>query len=187
MLGMGFWHHGRSEVTSALDSPQYSLHAMYCGSKNPAPTLSPPRPVASSRRTVENRKPCFNEKRTLKASSSKSRPLRIPLLRKVVAMPNDTPERMMSRSWRVVDWPFAARLFANRRRPEKLRRAHGLSAYGAERKIPAGEIICSKAAVSANPGGWLGKKMSPRARTTSTERRCATWAMTIPTTASRLS
>lgn len=157
---------------------------MYCGSINPAPTLNPPRPVARSRRIVLIRKPYLSEMRTLNASSSRSRPLRIPLLRKVEAMPNDMPERKVSRSCHGVDCPFVGKLFANKSTPEKVRRAQELSAYGAERNSPAGDIMCSKAAVRAKSDGWLGKTVMPRANTTSTERRCATWAITTPTRAS---
>ena len=185
MLGMVFWHQGLNELASAFNCPQYSFHAMYCGSKNPAPTLRPPSPVARRRWIVVKRKPCLSEIRTLKASSSKSRPLRIPLLRKVVAMPNDMPDSRTSRSCPTVGWPFEAKLFANKRTPKRVRRAQELSAYGAERKSPAGDIICRKAAVRANPDGRLGKIVMPRAKRTSTERRCATWAMATATSASR--
>jgi hypothetical protein len=150
----------------------------------PVATLNPPKPVATSRRTVVTRKLCIKEKRTLKASSSNSKPLRIPLLRKVVAMPNDTPDSRTRRSCPIVGCPFEAKLFANKSTPEKVRRAQELSANGAERKSPAGDIICRKAAVRENPDGRLGKILMPRPKRTSTERRCATWAITTPTRAS---
>jgi hypothetical protein len=127
---------------------------------------------------------CIREKKILKASSSNSKPLKIPLLRQVVAMPNDMPDSITSRSCQTVGCPFKARLFANRSTPEKVRRAQELSAYGAERRSPAGDIICRKAAVRANLELELGKMVTPRAKRTSTERRCATWAITTPTSAS---
>ena len=113
------------------------------------------------------------EKRILKASSSNSKPLKIPLLRKVVAMLNDMPDSRISRSCPIVGCPFEAKLFANKSTPEKVRRAQELSAYGAERKSPAGDIMCRKAAVRANPEERLGKILMPRPKRTSTARRCA--------------
>jgi hypothetical protein len=184
MLGMLFWHQGLNESTSAVEGPQYSLHAIYCGTKNPAPTLNPPIPVARSRRIVVIRNSYLSEMRALRASSSSSKPLRIPLLRNVVAMPNDMPDVMMNRSCQAAVWPFELKLFANKSTPQKVKRAQELSAYGAERKRPAGDTTCRSAAVRANPDGWLGKTVMPRAKTANTERRCATWAMSIPRRAS---
>ena len=89
-------------------------------------------------------------------------------------MPNNMPDNRTSKSCPIVGWPFEAKLFANKSTPEKVRRAQELSAYGAERKIPAGDIICRKAAVRVNPGGELGKTIMPRAKRTSIERKCAT-------------
>jgi len=159
---------------------------MYWGTMKPAPTLKPPKPVATSRRIVVSRKPRRKEKRSPKASSSSSKPLRIPLLRKVVATPNVIPESNTRRSLPILGRSFRPTILLTKSKmPENDKRAQGLSAYGAERKSPAGEKMCKKAAVRANGGLRLGNMIVPRAKSTRTDSRWATWAMTTPTRASR--
>ncbi len=142
MLGSILSHHGL--CTLLLDCPQYSEYAMYCGSRNPAATATPPSPVVNRWRTVLRWKSCLRKESVRNASSSKRIPLSNPLLRKVVATPNSTPDASTNRS-RLRE--FGPKLFAKSRNPEKVRSAHELSAKGAERKRPAGEIICKAAAV----------------------------------------
>lgn len=85
-----------------------------------------------------------------KASSSSRRPLRIPLLRRVVAIPNEIPDISTRRSCLIEGRFRDPRLFVNNQQPKKLKRAHELSAYGAERKIPAGDMMCKKDAPMGN-------------------------------------
>ena len=61
----------------------------------------------------------------------------------------------------------------NRRQPTKLSRAHELSAKGAERKRPAGEIMCSEAAVKAYSGGKPGKTTRDKLNSANTESKWA--------------
>lgn len=77
--------------------------------------------------------------------------MRIPLLRRVVAAPNTTPERRSRISWVIMAVPDWGRLLVKRRLPRKDRKAQELSAYGAERKRPAGDRMWRMPADRANP------------------------------------
>jgi hypothetical protein len=61
----------------------------------------------------------------------------------------------------------------NKRHPTKLNNAQELSAYGAERKRPAGEIICKEAAVKASHAEGSAKTAEVSPNKTGTENRCA--------------
>lgn len=63
------------------------------------------------------------------------------------------------------------RLLANRKQPKKLKRAHELSANGAERKIPAGDMICRKAALRDSPEE-PGNRIAVSLNNASDDRRC---------------
>jgi len=81
----------------------------------------------------------------------KINPLRRPLLRTVVANPNDSPAAIVEASrfhcLRGLSLKCAA---AYKYIPVKLSNENRLSAYGAERKIPAGEMIWKAAAKNEN-------------------------------------
>ena|SRR6187402_1300702 len=106
--------------------------------------------------------PCLSMRSVLNASSSNNRPFRIPLLRKVVAIPNSTPDISTDRSWFAELGPSWTMLFVKNRQPVKLNREHELSAKGAERNMPAGEMIWIAAVVKANPAGEWGKTAEVR-------------------------
>jgi hypothetical protein len=102
----------------------------------------PPSPVMTRRRILARCKPSRMLKRTLKASSSSSSPLESPLLLTVVAIPNNMPDRRMRMSCPKVLLPFPAlKLFVKVYMPAKVNSAQELSAWGADRNIPAGEIM----------------------------------------------
>ena len=168
MLGRVLSHHG---LAVRCEFPQYSVYAIYCGNRKPTATLRPPRPAAISRRNEPILNPDFRLHKVLNASSSKSRPLRMPLLRKVVAIPKHTPERSTRKSWLALMGLFPPRLLVNRRHPVKLNNAQEPSAKGAERNRPAGDITCSEAVVKANPEDAVGKTAKVRLNSTSTESR----------------
>lgn len=98
----------------------------------------------------------------------------MPLLRKVVAIPNNTPDVKRYKSWVAVDCPPRQRLLTNNKHPAKVRAAQELSAYGEERNKPAGEIIWSRAAVKAKPGAALGNMAKESSKMRKTELK---WAM----------
>ena len=65
-----------------------------------------------------------------------------PLLRTVVARPNAMPEASVIQSpLLALSNQYAKRPSAYRQNPEKLRKEKRLSAYGAVKKRPAGEMI----------------------------------------------
>jgi hypothetical protein len=118
--------------------------------------------------------PFFKLQRTLKASSSNRRPLSIPLLRKLVEIPNKTPDRTRRLSCLVdVVCPSKAKLFANAKHPAKANKAQEVSAYGAERKTPAGEITWRAAVLKANLVVDLENTSIVSLNTTRTARRWA--------------
>ncbi|THV47127.1 hypothetical protein BGAL_0333g00090 [Botrytis galanthina] len=103
----------------------------------------PPRPVMMRRRMVV--------KRILNASSSRRSPLSNALLLKVVASPNSTPEIRTRRSWpKVLLLTPDPKLFVKRNAPKRVNSAVELSAYGADRNIPAGDMMCRRAVIKAN-------------------------------------
>lgn len=77
------------------------------------------------------------------------------MLLNVVASPNSKPEPITSKSCVADVDLLTLRLLVNKRQPAKLSKAHELSAYGADRKMPAGDIICSEAVVKAKPKDWV--------------------------------
>jgi hypothetical protein len=68
---------------------------------------------------------------------------------------------------------ISTKTFGEQKHPTKLNKAQELSAYGAERKRPAGEMMCNEAAVKASQGEGSEKTAEVRLNSTSTESRCA--------------
>lgn len=66
-----------------------------------------------------------------------------------MAMPNVMPDASTRKSRLMVGFPSDTKLFVKSRLPKKLKSAQELSAKGAERKRPAGEIMWRKAVVKA--------------------------------------
>jgi len=71
------------------------------------------------------------------------------LLRNVVAIPNKTPDTRTRESLATDDSLVLLKLFVNRRQPRNDKKAHELSAYGADKNNPAGDIMWKAAAAAA--------------------------------------
>lgn len=61
--------------------------------------------------------------------------------------------------------------------PAKPNSAHELSAYGAERNKPAGEMTCKAAEIKANLVVQVGMTAGVSLNSKSTESKCDEWAM----------
>ena len=96
-------------------------------------------------------KPLPKQIRVLNASSRKRSPLSNALLLNVVAIPNNTPEMRTRRSrLKVLLLAPGPKLFVNRKIPRKVNKAQELSAHGADRNMPAGDMMCRRAVTNAN-------------------------------------
>lgn len=147
---------------------------------------TPPSPTDAKRLIFWKDRPSLSVSPTKDASSRNKRPLRRPLPRTVVAHPRTTPDITRNISCTAEGGPDTGTLLTKSRKPKNDSNAKVLSPYGADKNMPAGEIICKQPAMKPNwrPDG-PGNTARAKWYKTITDKPCEAWAMVAPTKLSR--
>lgn len=138
MLGSALLHQGRK--ASLPGFAQKVKYAESWGATKPTAIAEPPMMSASRRLMLVN---VGGEDVTSTASATtKGIPLNKPLLRNAQDKPNHSPDEIKLASWARWRCLESSRPLERKRYPRNDKRVNVLSAYGAERKRPAGETMC---------------------------------------------
>ena len=138
---------------------------MTCGKAKPMAMADPPTIRVTLLRMLAK---VGGDESSRRSSKANRRPPKTPLLRNAVANPNHMPDAMRLTSWAAVLLSLRTPLAKNRW-PRNERNANVLSEYGADKNRPAGDKMCSKAAM--NDSLLFPQITRPSWKSTRTDRR----------------